>query len=297
MRPNSPSATLLLGLTTLSLLATLLLVRFNASSLPPPREYSPENRFEFCESNAHRHLTQLAKVIGPRPTGSAANYQHAISYIVGVVRQLQREIDTQRAEHNLNQTAVAACRLRLDFEVQSVDGVHLWDDAVALSYANISNVLVRLSPTTTSTPDAPPTPTLLVSSHLDSAIGSPGAGDDGVAVASMLETLRVLVHRSCAAPSLLARNLLKFRHPTIFLFNNAEEMGLLGAHGFARSNHRWMQANKGEIGAFINLEGAGTRGKAMLFQTGPGNAWIADMYAASVPYPRGTVMVRHVWSS
>ena len=61
---------------------------------------------------------------------------------------------------------------------------------------------------------------VMVVAHYDSVPAGPGASDDSVAVAAMLETLRALK----TSPPL--------RRDTIFLFTDGEEAGLLGAKAF-----------------------------------------------------------------
>ena len=74
----------------------------------------------------------------------------------------------------------------------------------------IENVIVRL-PGTASTHD------VLITAHYDSHPPAPGAGDNGMPVAAMLETMRALR----ASPPL--------RNDIVFLFTDGEEKGWLGA--------------------------------------------------------------------
>jgi hypothetical protein len=269
-----------------------------SSTLPPPRSCNTNADTSFCENLAHQHLTHLSSSIGSRPVGSHANYHHTISYIQQHARHLQQVLASCQSSSSSSSPTTTT---RIEIDTQTVDGVHHLS-GMAMAYANITNVLVRFAieqPQQQAHGNSQRTDEqLLVSSHIDSAIGSMGAGDDGVAVATMLETLRVLVARSCQAH----QHHMELHHSIVFMFNNAEEMGLLGSDGFVHSQHPWLVGSPtsptlpasspiGRIGAFINLEGAGTRGKAMLFQTGPANAWIADLYARAVPRPKGTVLV------
>ncbi|KAG5236462.1 endoplasmic reticulum metallopeptidase [Salix suchowensis] len=65
-----------------------------------------------------------------------------------------------------------------------------------------------------------------------------------VLVASMLELARVTAESGWIPP-----------RPIIFLFNGAEELFMLGAHGFMKT-HKWRDS----IGASINVEASGTSG-------------------------------------
>jgi len=104
---------------------------------------------------------------------------------------------------------------------------------------------------------------ILVNCHFDSVPGSPGASDDMVSCAVMLESLRVLTRQSKP-----------LRNAIVFLFNGAEENVLQGSHGFIEGKiegsdevgHKWAKNLK----TFINLEAAGAGGREILFQSGPG---------------------------
>ena len=111
-------------------------------------------------------------------------------------------------------------------------------------------------------------PAVMLMAHYDSVGGGPGAGDDTSSVAEILEIARIL---KAEAP---------FRNPILFVFTDGEEVGLLGAKGFA-DEHPWAQ----NLGVVINLESRGTTGQSLLFETSDDNAWLIDAYAASVPRP------------
>jgi hypothetical protein len=112
---------------------------------------------------------------------------------------------------------------------------------------------------------------ILFLAHYDSHPEAPGAGDDGAAVAAMLECLRAL------SPEGPRRNALEF------LLTDGEEAGLLGAAAFVDTPG----ALEG-LACVINFEGRGNHGPAILFETGRDDrAWIAA-YAACAPRPLGT---------
>lgn len=76
-------------------------------------------------------------------------------------------------------------------------------------YSNVTNIVVRVSPK--SLPKENMEHALMVSSHYDCTLGTPGAADDAVAIAVMLEGVRSLVNSPADA-----------QHPIIFNFNGAE---------------------------------------------------------------------------
>ena len=104
---------------------------------------------------------------------------------------------------------------------------------------------------------------VVLSAHYDSVAAGPGASDDGAGVAAALEIARIL--RLGAAP----------RHSVIFLIDDGEEAGLLGAEVFVR-HHRWARS----VRADVNLEARGTSGPSYMFETGADNGWLMALYAA-----------------
>jgi hypothetical protein len=107
-------------------------------------------------------------------------------------------------------------------------------------------------------------------SHYDSVPESPGGADDGIGVAVSLEAARVLASR--ANP----------RHALMVLMTDGEEAGLMGAAGLTGDRDVMSR-----LEAYVNVEATGSSGTALLFETGPGNAWIVKPWAASAPHPRG----------
>lgn len=69
---------------------------------------------------------------------------------------------------------------------------------------------------------------ILLNSHLDSTLPSPGASDDAAGVAVMLESIRVLSQT----------NDLKLDTALVFLFNGAEESLQDASHLFI-TQHEW----------------------------------------------------------
>ncbi|WOL03722.1 endoplasmic reticulum metallopeptidase 1 [Canna indica] len=136
--------------------------------------------------------------------------------------------------------------------------------SISLGYRNHKNVIMRISSKFANDYDS----SVLINGHFDSPLGSPGAGDCGSCVASMLELARLIVDSSWVPP-----------RPIIFLFNGAEELFLLGSHGFVKT-HKWSNT----VGAFVNIEASGTGGFDLVCQSGPGS-WPSYIYAQSAKYP------------
>lgn len=128
-------------------------------------------------------------------------------------------------------------------------------------------------------PGARPTGAVLFMGHYDSVPSGPGAADDGFAVAAMLETIRVLK----TGPPL--------RNDIIFLFTDAEEFGLLGAHTFLEG-HPWRKRAR----LVVNLEARGTGGPAILFQTGPANGRVVSEFIEASPSPVGSSLSNAVYA-
>ncbi|MEQ7154896.1 M20/M25/M40 family metallo-hydrolase [Brevundimonas aurifodinae] len=103
---------------------------------------------------------------------------------------------------------------------------------------------------------------VLMMAHYDSAWDSPGAADDGAGVAAILEAVRALQARGT------------FDRSLVVLITDAEELNLDGARIFF-SEHPL----RDRIGSVVNLEARGGGGRAMMFETGRGNAETIDLFA------------------
>jgi hypothetical protein len=93
-------------------------------------------------------------------------------------------------------------------------------------------------------------PAVLLMAHYDSVPAGPGAADDGAGVASILETVRAL---QASGPR---------KRDVMVLLTDGEEPGLYGAKAFFS-----LDPMRGHVGAVINLEARGNRGRAVMFET------------------------------
>jgi len=137
--------------------------------------------------------------------------------------------------------------------------------------ATIGNIIVKIPGTNNTKP-------VLVMGHYDSVDDSYGASDDGSAIVTMLETLRVLKTQD------------PLMNDIIFLFTDGEESGLLGARAFLEQ-HPLAK----DIGLVLNFEASGTSGQSMLFETSKDNRWIISEFAKAAPYPVANSMNYEVY--
>ncbi|KAG8455174.1 hypothetical protein GDO86_001390 [Hymenochirus boettgeri] len=216
---------------------------------------------DFNATTARQYLQQIT-TIDSRTVGSPANEIHAVNYLLGRIKEIEEKI-------NLNH--------RISVDVQRPTGSFSIDFLGGFTsyYDNITNIAVKLEPKN-GAEDA-----VLANCHFDSVANTPGASDDAVSCAVMLEILGKLS---------LSPNPLK--HAIIFLFNGAEENILQGSHGFI-TQHPWAKM----VRAFINLEAAGVGGKELVFQTGPENPWLVQAYAQAAVHPFASVVAQEVFQS
>lgn len=113
-----------------------------------------------------------------------------------------------------------------------------------VNYFEANNVLVKIQGSD------PSLDAVLLSAHYDSVPTAYGTTDDGAGIASMLSILRFYADENTPRPL----------RSIVFNFNNDEEFGLLGAEAFFY--HPWSQ----NVTVFLNLEGTGAGGRAILFR-------------------------------
>jgi hypothetical protein len=119
---------------------------------------------------------------------------------------------------------------------------------------------------------------VVFSAHYESVGAGPGASDDGAGVASMLEIARLLKERPPG------------RNRVIFLFDDGEEAGLLGARMIADDPEL-----KGAA-AVINAEARGTSGQSAMFETGAASGWLVDTFARSSVRPLTNSLLNTLYS-
>jgi hypothetical protein len=216
---------------------------------------------KFSQERAMAHILQLAGNIRDRQQ-SSSGLQQAFEYVESELRNLQIKASPE-------------LRVEIDdsFATGSFNMVFL-GHSISNTYRNLRNLAVRVSAQEAQEGEA----ALLVNGHLDGPLGSPGAADCASCVATMLEVFRYIVDTNWIPPS-----------PIVFLFNGAEELFLLGAHGFI-TTHKWRDS----FGAVINIEASGASGPDLVVQSGPGT-WPSRVYAQSAVYPMANTAAQDVF--
>uniref|UniRef100_A0A3Q1K5W1 Endoplasmic reticulum metallopeptidase 1 n=1 Tax=Anabas testudineus TaxID=64144 RepID=A0A3Q1K5W1_ANATE len=217
---------------------------------------------EFNALRARQHLEQITSV-GPRPVGSQENEVLTVGYLLEQIENIR--VETAAGPHQLT---VDVQRPTGSFSIDFLGGFTSF-------YDRVTNIAVRLEP------KGGAQHLMLANCHFDTVANSPGASDDAVSCAVMLEVLHSLANQS--TPLL---------HGVIFLFNGAEENILQASHGFI-TQHPWAK----QVRAFINLEAAGVGGKEVVFQTGPENPWLVQAYVHAAKHPFASVVGQEVFQS
>lgn len=124
--------------------------------------------------------------------------------------------------------------------------------------ARVRNVIALLGPATGKA--------LLLSAHYDSVPVGPGASDDGIGVATLLEVGSILKQRS-------------LKRPVILLFNEGEELGLIGARAFLADP---LSRN---VDSVLNFEARGVNGPVTMFETNQPNGAAIAIYGGAVRRP------------
>jgi hypothetical protein len=200
---------------------------------PSVREASASGEF-----NAQRAKARLTEVLGdqePHPADSAANdavRERLIAQLAGM--GLKPEVRDQFACNEQYKSPGVTC-------------------------ARVRNVVVSVGPAAGKR--------LLLAAHYDSTPVGPGAGDDGVGVATLLEVAYLLKDMPLA-------------RPVTFLFDEGEELGLIGARAFVEADPL-----HGSVDSLLNFEARGVRGPVNMFETSRPNAPALAAFGKAVQAP------------
>ncbi|WP_309646457.1 M20/M25/M40 family metallo-hydrolase [Phenylobacterium sp.] len=168
--------------------------------------------------------------------------------------------NAQVRDHILRRMAT----LGLQTQVQAADAVtsRTFGEDVYVAGGRVENIIGVLPGADRSAP------AVAIMAHYDSVPGSPGAADDIAGVAAALEIARAIKTRGQPA------------RDVILLITDGEEAGLLGARAFF-ADHPLAK----RIGFMINLEARGGGGRAQMFQTGPQNGQVIELFRKTAVSP------------
>ena len=214
-----------------------------------PRENdNAASSYVFSEERARVHLTEIAQ--RPHPFDSEDN-ERVANYIISYATSLQNRYGSDVVE-------IQTQNVTMDVNNEQADIVNV-------------AILVKGTDHDNSNEEKNRGTAILVSCHYDGVSYGPAASDDGVSCATMLEMASVL----SSSPTKLKRDVL-------FLFVDAEEVGLVGSTIFfeGESPHPWSLLPS----VAINLDNRGICGKQVLEKAN--SAYAADAYFKYAVHPK-----------
>jgi len=195
---------------------------------------------------------------------SAARAQKALASVLGD----EAPHPPGTAAHDTVRDAISRNLGQLGFEVEPLTSF-VCGTKICTS---VTNLLARL-------PGRVGANAVLLTAHYDSVPAGPGASDDGVGVATLLESARAL--KASAAT----------RRPIWLLLTDGEELGLFGAKAFAKS-----KALLDAVGVVVNVEARGTSGPSLMFETSAKNGGLVRIFAKSTEHPVASSIFPTIYS-
>ncbi len=220
----------------------------------------------FAFLGLYQQAPPAAKPFDAPPTEFSAT--RALMHLA-VIAQRHHEMGTPEHAKVRDYLVGELTTLGVSPEVQKTESVNV--RAQGAYGGTVENVVARLRGTDNSK-------AVLLVSHYDSVPTGPGANDDGVAVAALLETLRAL---KAGAP---------LKNDVILLFTDGEENGLLGAKAFV-AEHPWAK----DVGVVFNFEARGHGGPSTMFETSNGNGRLIGEFARATPYPNANSLSADIY--
>ncbi len=154
-------------------------------------------------------------------------------------------------------------------QIRDVMACNALEKARGVSCARVRNVVATIGPSAGRH--------LLLNAHYDSSTAGPGAGDDGAGVATLLEVAFMLKDEP-------------LRRPVTFLFNEGEELGLVGVRAFLQRDPL-----AARVDSLINLEARGTTGPVNMFETSRPNVAAIRAYSQAVKRPVASSLATDVY--
>ena len=204
----------------------------------PPAPVTNQNVNDFSASRAEQILKELVGDSIPHPAGSEQN-KVVRDKIIDRLRQLGYQVEIHVGE-------MQPSFVRNDNDPESIE---------------LFNIIATY-------PGDPDLKAVVIAAHHDSVPNSPGASDDGVAVAAILDI------------AALAKQQLFDGRTVIFLITDGEEYGLLGADALVRHGKL-----VDDVEFVVNLEARGTSGPSLMFQVSDDMGQMIELFASHVKRP------------
>ncbi|WP_172439842.1 M28 family peptidase [Pseudoalteromonas piscicida] len=218
--------------TGLSCIFIWLASGFYSVPVDDSREYIEQ--YNYSTQNVRKHLEVIAKE--PHPTGSK-NIKIVRDYLVSELQKLGADASVQQAD-----IQKLAFGNQYFAQVENVIGVFRGSEPLGKA--------------------------LVLMAHYDSFSHSHGANDNGLAVATILETMRIVMEQGGV------------KNDVIVLLTDAEEQGGLGISAFME-RHPLAKT----IGLTVNFEARGSNGPLRMFETSSNNDAIVAAFADASPFP------------
>ena len=200
----------------------------------------------------------------PEVRGQAVAGQFDTKRAIG---RLSRVLGDERP-HSVDGAANDAVRARIVAALRAIGlDPRITDDFACNADAKVRTIGCARVRNIVATVGPPGPGHLLLVSHYDSTPVGPGAADDGIGVAVMLEVAAQLARRD-------------LKRPVSLLFDEGEESGLIGARAFLERDPLVRGVTR-----LINMEARGVEGPAIMFETSTPNAAAVDWYARAVARP------------
>lgn len=155
----------------------------------------------------------------------------------------------------------------LEVEIQSADNSSLKNPRYIKRSARLNNI-IAIRRGIQSRIGSEQRHAIMLASHYDSVPAGPGASDDGVGTAALIEIAKML---SLEPPP---------NRDIVFLISDGEELGLNGATLFVEQH-----SLAKEIEIAINLEARGTTGPSMMFETSRNSGALVSLFSKTSPRP------------
>ena len=205
----------------------------------------------------------------PSSVFSAARAFEKIKYLTS--EQVPHSVDT-KANRLVEQRLIELLR-SMGYQEQIQDEQHCQEyNYGRLRCTRVRNIIVKKDGTSKGKNG------ILLAAHYDSVPAGPGGSDAAAAVGTLLETARLL------------KQLDTIKNDVVFLFNEGEEFGLVGAKVFMQ-RHPLAKTLK----LAINVEARGSTGQSVMFETGENSGWLVEQYFNSTPSPLSSSLFYEVY--